>query len=94
MVCDSAYLPKCSKGFNKILILVDACTSKISAYPSCDLTAKSAKQHIYNHILATSIPCMVSIDHGQEFKKGLDAELASLNVSLEATTLYVKGTRI
>jgi hypothetical protein len=28
----------------------------------------------------------------QEFQKVLDAELASLNVSLEATTPYVKGT--
>ena len=92
LVCDSAYLPRCSKGFTKILILVDACTSKISAYPSRDLTAKSAKNHTYNHILATSIPRVVLIDHGQEFQKGLDAELASLNVSLEATTPYVKGT--
>ena len=87
-----AFLPRCSKGYTKILILVDACTSKISAYPSRDLTAKSAKNHIYNHILATSIPRVVSIDHGQEFQKGLGAELASLNVSLEATTPYVKGT--
>jgi hypothetical protein len=35
---------------------------------------------------------VVAIDHGQEFKKGLDTELASLNVPLEATEPYVKGT--
>jgi hypothetical protein len=92
LVCDSAFLPRCSSGYTKILILVYACTSKISAYPSRDLTAKTAKNHIYNHILATSIPRVISIDHGQEFQKGLGAELASLNISLEATTSYVKGT--
>ena len=92
LVCDSAFLPKCSRGYSKILILVDACTSKISAYPSRDLTSRTAKNHIYNHILATSIPRVISIDHGQEFQQGLGAELASMNISLEATTPYVKGT--
>ena len=72
--------------------MIQPTSSKIAAFASKDLTSKSAKQHICNYILANSIPRIVTIDHGQEFKKGLDTELASLNVSLEATTPYVKGT--
>jgi hypothetical protein len=50
---DSCFLPKSSSGYTKLLILVDCCTSRISAYPSKNLTAAVAKAHIVNHILAT-----------------------------------------
>ena len=43
LVIDSAYLPNSTCGFNKVLIIVDGATSRISAFPSKDLTAQTAK---------------------------------------------------
>ena len=71
LVCDSAIVPKSSSGYSKILIVVDAATGKVSAYPSKNLTATVAAQHIMNHICATNRPATVAVDHGNEFRAGL-----------------------
>ena len=89
---DSCFLPKSSSGHTKLLILVDCCTSRISAYPSKSLTAAVAKAHIVNHILATGSPQVICSDHGSEFRKDLKDELAKINIQLQATTPYFKGT--
>ena len=71
---------------------MDCCTSRISAYPSKNLTAAVAKAHIVNHILATGSPQVICSDHGSEFRKDLKDELAKINIQLQATTPYFKGT--
>ena len=71
---------------------MDCCTSRISAYPSKNLTAAVAKAHIVNHILATGSPQVICSDHGSEFRKDLKVELAKINIQLQATTPYFKGT--
>ena len=89
---DSCFLPKSSSGHTKLLIIVDCCTSRISAYPSKNLTAQVAKAHIVNHILATGSPEVICSDFGSEFKSDLKDELAKINIQLQATTPYFKGT--
>ena len=85
-------MPKSKDQYSKLLILVNAATSKLSPYPSKDLTAKTAARHIRNYILATSVPRVIAVDHGSEFKEGLDKELARMNVQLEATAPYIKSS--
>ena len=63
---DSCFLPRSASGHTKLLIIVDCCTSRISAYPSKNLTA-----HIINHILATGSPQVICTDFGSEFKSDL-----------------------
>ena len=79
LVIDSAYLPNSTSGFNKVLIIVDGATSRISAFPSCDLTTQTAKKYILNHILSTNVTRSITVDNGSKFKEGLDASLAHLN---------------
>ena len=91
-VLDSAIVPKSQSGHSKILIIADYCTSYISAYPSKDLKAATAKQHIMNHLCAHPTPQVIITDFGSEFKEGLQNALTQLNVALHATTPYQKGT--
>ena len=92
LVCDSAIVPKSSSGNSKLLIIVDGTTGKIAAYPSKNLTAQVAAKHIFTHICATSRPASVACDHGSEFKSGLQDQLATYNIALEATSPYIKSS--
>ena len=89
---DSAICPKSEEGYSKLLIVVDICTSFVSAYPSRDLTAATARQHIAHHICSHPPPMVIITDFGSEFRAGLEQFLASNNISLQATTPYSKGT--
>ena len=45
-----------------------------------------------NHICATNRPASVAVDHGKEFRAGLQEALASYNIALEATSPYIKSS--
>ena len=67
LVIDSAYLPKAIYGYSKLLILVDACTSYTSFYPSCDLKSSTVKRHLLHHLSSHKLPSFICCDHGSEF---------------------------
>ena len=92
LIMDSAYLPKSTYGFSKLLILVDSCTSYTSLYPSCNLKASTVKRHLLHHLSSHKLPSVICCDHGSEFLENLDQFLASYNIELKMGKPYMKGS--
>ena len=85
---DSCYLPSDRYQHSKALIIVDACSSKVSIFPGRDLKSATIRQHMKNFLYCNPLPRVVRCDFGQEHKKDLDVFLAQYSIQLEASQPY------
>ena len=92
LVLDSLILPRSSHGFNAALMMVDACTGKISIFPSPNLKAVNVKKHIFNYISCHVTPDEIRTDMGTEFCQDLQNFLSKYNILHTAVKPFKKGS--
>ena len=91
LILDSLVLPRSTHGFTAALMMVDACTGKISIFPSQNLKASNVRKHIYNYLNCHIAPTEIRTDMGTEFAQNLENFLSQYNIVHTSVKPFHKG---